>query len=94
MEQCTENRRFDNIEADITEIKLQLKANTTDIIQLKESSAETKVYVKQIFERIDDLKVLIKAGAQGNNDTWVKIVLELIKMVSIVAGIIAGVKLL
>jgi hypothetical protein len=65
-----------------------------DVNELKINQAETKIYVKQIFERIEDIKVLFKSGAQGNNETWVKVVLELIKMIAIVGGIIAGMKLL
>lgn len=94
MNPCTEGRRFDNIESDITELKDQVKLNSTNIIELKESHAETRVYVKQIFERIEDIKALFKTGTQAGNETWSKVVIELIKMIGIVGGIIAGIKLM
>jgi archaellum component FlaC len=94
MDPCTEKRRFENIESDVKELKDITRAHSNDIIALKEGHAETRIYVKQIFERIDDLKVLFKTGTNENNSTWSKIVMELIKAIAIIAGIVAGVKLL
>lgn len=91
---CLEGRRFENIEGELKELKETTKNHAVDISKLKESDAETRVYVKQIFERIDDLKVLFKQGTAENNSTWSKIVLELIKAIGVVGGIIAGIKLL
>jgi archaellum component FlaC len=94
MEQCSEARRFENIENDIKEIKDTIKVHSTDIQTLKEGQAETRIYVKQIFERIDDIKLMFKSATKENNSVWVKVVLELIKAIGIVAGIIAAIKLL
>jgi hypothetical protein len=65
-----------------------------DVSDLKINQAETKVYVKQIFERLEDLKTLFTTGTKNNNSTWLEVSKELIKLVAIVGGIIAGVKLL
>lgn len=91
---CIEERRIKNIEDDIDELKKENKKHAEDIVLIKENQAETRVYVKQIFERIDDLKMLFKEGNKENNNTWSKIVLELIKAIGVVGGIIAGIKLL
>lgn len=85
--------RFKNIESDIEELKETVKIHSNDIVALKQNQAETRIYVKQIFERIDDLKVLFKSGNADNNKTWSKIVIELIKAIGIVGGIIAGIKI-
>lgn len=82
------------VKEDIKELKETVKSQGTDIISLKENQAETKIYVKQIFERIDDLKVMFKSGTSDTNDKWLKVVMELIKVIGIVAGIVAGVKVL
>lgn len=82
------------VKEDVKELKETVKSQGTDIISLKENQAETKIYVKQIFERIDDLKVMFKSGTSDTNDKWLKVVMELIKVIGIVAGIVAGVKVL
>jgi len=86
--------RFKNIEDDIEELKETVKIHSSDIVELKQNQAETRIYVKQIFERIDDLKVLFKSGNSDNNKIWSKIVIELIKAISIVGGIIAAIKII
>lgn len=93
-EKCTESRRFQSIEEDLKELKDTVKSHGSDIASLKENQAETKIYVKQIFERIEDLKVMFKAGTGEANDKWLKVVMELIKAIGIIAGIIAGIKVL
>lgn len=93
-EKCFEQRRFENIENDIVEIKNSITLHSKEIAELREGQAETRVYVKQIFERLDDLKALFKTGANDTSDKWLKVVMELIKAIGIIAGIIAGVKVL
>lgn len=102
---CYSDRRFTNIEDDIKELKEKAKEQDRDISTLKESNTENRVYVKQIFDKIEDLTVLIKAGSNDNNKllvesntSWQKVVLELIKVliqaIGTIGAIIAGVKLL
>lgn len=94
MEPCTQKDNISNMKDDIKDLKDQVRSNTSDINALKEDRAETKIYVKQIFERIEDLKTLFTASNKNSNSAWIEIVKELIKLVAIVGGIIAGVKLL
>ncbi len=91
---CLEQRRFERIENDIKEIKDNMKVNYTDIQNLKESQAEARVYVKQIFERMDDIKAMIKNGGKDSNDRWLRVVIELTKTIGVVAAIIAAIKLI
>ena len=92
---CQEGRRFERTEDDIKEIKNEVKTNSVDIQTLKEGHAETRVYVKQIFERIEDIRDLVKnATNNDHSDKWQKVVLELIKAIGIIGGIIAGIKLI
>jgi chromosome segregation ATPase len=89
--------RLETLEKDLQEIKDVIKNHTSDITALKESQAETRVYVKQIFERIEDLKTLFKTNVSTTsnaNDKWMKVVLELIKAIGTIAAIIAGIKIL
>jgi len=93
-EKCIEQRRFENIENDITEIKNSIALHSKEIAELREGQAETRVYVKQIFERLDDLKALFKTGTSDTSEKWLRVVMELIKTIGIVAGIVAGIKIL
>lgn len=106
---CQEGRRFEAMEREIAEIKQMAKENATEITMLRESQTEMKVYIKQIFERLDDIKFmfstsytnianLVNTGKDTSgmmkdmNQSWVKVVVEIIKLVALVAGIIAGIK--
>lgn len=98
---CTQERRFSNIEEDIKEMKEKDKEQDKEISLLKENATENRVYVKQIFEKIEDLTVLFKTATSENgkvldknNSTWLKVVLELIKSIGTIAAIIAGIKIL
>jgi len=64
-----------------------------EVKELQQSVAETAVYVKQIFDRINDLKELFKATNHETNQAWQPVMLELIKMMGIVAAVIAGIKI-
>lgn len=101
MEPCIQKEVINNLKEEIKELKEQSKVNSRDINNLKESQAETKIYVKQIFERIEDIKAMFTTAMNSNtqnnkntNETWVIIVKELIKAIGVIAGIIAGIKLL
>ncbi|QIB26118.1 hypothetical protein [Caloranaerobacter azorensis] len=93
-EKCLEQRRFQNIEDDLRELKETVKVHSSEIADLKENQAETRIYVKQIFERIEDLKILFKSGTGESNEKWLKIIMELIKAIGLIAGIIAGIKIM
>lgn len=46
-----------------------------DLTVVKTEQAETRVYVKQIFERIDDLKDMIKSAGKNqtkNQTQWIE----------------------
>ena len=99
--QCIQKEVINNLKEEIKELKEQSKVNSRDINNLKESQAETKIYVKQIFERIEDIKAMFTTAMNSNtqnnkntNETWVVIVKELIKAIGVIAGIIAGIMLL
>jgi hypothetical protein len=94
--ECLEQKRFERIENDIRDIKEDVKVSHIEIQGLKEYQAETKVYVRQIFERMDDIKAMIKSASAGgeSGDRWLKVVLELIKAIGVVGAIIAGIKLI
>jgi len=101
VEPCIQKEVINNLKEEIKELKEQSKVNSRDINNLKESQAETKIYVKQIFERIEDIKAMFTTAMNSNtqnnkntNETWVIIVKELIKAIGVIAGIIAGIKLL
>lgn len=91
---CTEERRFVTIEDDIKDIKKEIRGLSATVISVQTDQAETKIYIKQIFERVDDLKELFTNGQDKNNKVWVTIVTKLIELVAIVGGIVAGVRLL
>lgn len=40
-----------------------------DVSEMKTEQAETRIYVKQIFERIDDMKTMIAVHGK-NNSHW------------------------
>ncbi|KGK88054.1 hypothetical protein [Clostridium sp. HMP27] len=93
--ECIEQGTLHNIQEDIKELKDMVREHDKSIVTLRESQAETKIYVKQIFERIDDLKLLVKSNSNDVNSTtdkWQKVVLELIKALGTIAAVIAGIK--
>jgi len=101
MEPCTQKDTIANLREDVRELKEQSKAHTGEIGSLKEGHAETRVYVKQIFEKLDDMKTFLKGQAENavnavtkTNTTWSTVLIEAIKQIGIIAAIIAGVKLL
>lgn len=51
---------IENIKSDITELKEKCNQHDKEIINLKESNIELKIYVKQIFEKIDEVKAMIQ----------------------------------
>ena len=89
-----EERRFMTIEEDIRELKVKVEKHSEEISELKQSDIRVEVYVKQIFERLDDLKAMFNTATQSNNNTWQKVVLELIKAIGIVASVVGAVKIL
>lgn len=89
---CGEWRK--SVDLAIKELKESDKKQNDEITDIKTSQAETKVYIKQILERVDDLKVLFTVGNNSTNDKWVKVVIELIKSIGTVGAIIAGIKIL
>lgn len=91
---CTEERRFSSLESDMRDIREELRELGAKVISVQTDQAETKIYIKQIFERVNDLKELFTTGQKENNKTWVTITTKLIELVAIVGGIVAGVKLL
>lgn len=95
-ERCKECLEISSIKEDIKELKDITKEHSENIGELRESQAETKIYVKQIFERIDDLKLMFmssKNDVNTNSDKWQKVVLELIKALGTIAAVIAGIKM-
>lgn len=101
MEPCVQKDVIENLKEDVRELKEQSRAHAGEIGNLKEGHAETRVYVKQIFEKLDDMKTLLKGQAENavnavtkNNTTWSTVLIETIKQIGIIAAIIAGVKLL
>lgn len=95
-ERCKECLEISSIKEDIKELKDITKEHSESIGELRESQAETKIYVKQIFERIDDLKLMFmssKNDVNTNSDKWQKVVLELIKALGTIAAVIAGIKM-
>lgn len=95
-ERCKECLEIESIKDDIKELKETTKEHSSSIGELKESQAESKIYVKQIFERIDDLKLMFMSKANDintNSDKWQKVVLELIKTMGTIAAVIAGIKM-
>jgi chromosome segregation ATPase len=63
---------IENIKSDIKELKEVSKQHTSEIVSLKESDIELKVYVKQIFEKIDEMKVMIQDKKEEKQDCEVK----------------------
>lgn len=97
--ECNQKHRLTAIEKDIKELKEADQCHVKDISTLKESNAETRVYVKQILERIEDLrdmfnntKKTLKEKSESNDSLWAKHAAELVKLVLAIATILAGVK--
>ena len=97
MHDCKQTHRLDRVEADLRDVEGTLREHGKDLQGLKEGQAETRVYVKHIFERLDELKVMLHRhkGQQPDNiehiKLWSKVVLAL---VGILGGIIASVRIL
>lgn len=92
---CTNERRFCNIEEDIRELKDQNITMLMDISSLKEDRAETRVYVKQIFERLDDLKEIFQSESKSkniNDKFWGDLVYKLIAVIITISLALAGLK--
>jgi chromosome segregation ATPase len=94
VEPCSKNEEFKRLHERIDGVEEKVS-------RLNEGQAETRVYVKQIFDRLDDMKIMFQSAVQvskdtikENNSTWKPIIIELIKLVTVIAGIVAGVKLL
>ena len=77
----------------IVVLKEDVKLMKAEVKELQQNVAETAVYVKQIFDRINDLKELFKATNHETNQAWQPVMLELIKMIGIVAAVVAGIKI-
>lgn len=95
-ERCKGCLEIESINDDIKELKATTKEHSGSIGELKESQAESKVYVKQILERLDDLKLMFMSKSNDvntNTDKWQKVVLELIKAIGTIAAVIAGIKM-
>ena len=105
---CLKTEKFKAMEDKIQINCSSIKALTAEMKEVQEERAETRVYVKQIFDRIDDLKVMFVASnklvTESNkqnakernqiNKAWQPVVIELIKMIGIIAAVIAGIKLM
>jgi FtsZ-binding cell division protein ZapB len=91
--ECLKKEKFAGLEKDIRKNYRAIEFMQEEIKELQRNGAETRVYVKQIFERIDDIKELFKATNHETNQTWQPVMLELIKMMGIVAAVIAGIKI-
>lgn len=65
---------------------------------LETGQAETRIYVKEIREDIQEIKADIKKAAQQDGKSWSSIITELIKLVTycvtVIGGIIGAVKIL
>jgi len=66
------SERYSDV-SDVTErvrrVEYRVDRIERDVSEIKAEQAETRVYVKQIFERIDDLKTMIAANGK-NNANW------------------------
>ena len=51
-----------NVKGDIDELKNTSKTHDGLLAELSKDQAETRIYIKQIFEKIEDLKVMTKAS--------------------------------
>lgn len=91
-EPCINERRFVTIEKDIDEIKQIQQNHANSISTLKENQAENRVYVKQILERIEDLKVLFTSSNNTQTGFWQKVIMELLKIIVILIGMFVGAK--
>lgn len=94
-ERCNGCTELESIKDDIKELKETTKDHSNSIGLLKEGQAESKVYVKQIFERIDDIKSMFTKSndVNINSDKWQTVVLELIKTMGTIAAVIATIKM-
>lgn len=98
---CLKLEKFKSLDKDCKNIKEDVAMLQEEMKQIQQNNAETRVYVKQIFDRLEDLKDLFKSAQKNNkemqddiNNTWQPIVMELIKMIGTVAAVIAGIKFL
>ena len=58
MEPCTQEHKIDAIAEDVRELKETTKQHARDIAELKSGQAETRIYVKQILERLEEQKAV------------------------------------
>lgn len=57
---CTQKHRIDRLEKDVEELQKAQRSQGGEISEIKENQAEQRVYVKQIFEMIGEMKVMIR----------------------------------
>ena len=102
MEPCSEKQRLERIERDVRELQASSKEQDDKLGKLAEGQAETRIYLKQIFDRLEDLKVLFQSArdrrvegqTNAQAEQWTKVVIEVLKYGAIVAGILGGVRYL
>lgn len=95
-------------EKEMARLEVRLTALEEVVATLKDGHTETKIYIKMVLDAMADIKQQMKGIMQDlqnrpietqkifetANKAWLPVVLELIKMVALIAGIVAGIKLL
>ena len=95
-------------EKELARFDVRLTALEEVVANLKEGHTETKIYIKMVLDAMAELKQQMKGimtdlqnrpietakAIETASKAWSPIVLELIKTIVLIAGIVAGIKLL
>lgn len=60
-------QRFERLEDRVDKLEDEVKKQGLEF-------AETRVYVKEIYKKMDDIQLALAAKETGNNDRWARIV--------------------
>lgn len=96
--ECPMLDRIVVLEKDSDKTQKDMEVMNKDFTDIRIEQAENKVYVKQIFEQLSDLKILIKSNrtkderqSEQVNKTWQPVVLKLIEVIGTVITLLAGI---
>lgn len=66
----------DRLEKRIEKVETKMEAIDQRQNKIENQQAETRVYVKQIFDRMDDIKLMIQTGKKSTtqNKEWIDLV--------------------
>jgi|GEM_PF-5217701 len=82
---CNQEARLVRIEEDIKTLQNSDKDNNKNMSDMKQSHAETKIYVTQIFESLKDIKITLAAVTEKPAKRWEQVISTILTVAVTVA---------